>query len=203
MASTHDLLEFRDTLPAEERSCLETRILQSHEALLAEAQGAAEAAEVYLLQLDSIKKMERVKKKTYGKANARGITDAEIADRVLKAQERTPCPAGPSHLYNPGAASLTNPASSPSVLDLPVSTAPARLQELTTGKRKRTITQAYTEAIVGSICHTKRTRVAHYIILVVWLCGGRVWCPPAILDVFTVIYAGFTVISDGYQSNHM
>ena len=53
MASTHNLLEFRDTLLAEERSRLEARILQSHEALLAEAQEA------------------------HGKANARGFMDSE------------------------------------------------------------------------------------------------------------------------------
>jgi len=83
------LLDFRNTLPAEERSRLEARILQSHEALLAEAQEAAEAAEVPLLQPDSIKKREWVKKKAHSKANARGITGAEIADKALKAKERT------------------------------------------------------------------------------------------------------------------
>jgi hypothetical protein len=50
MASTHNLLEFRDTLPAEERSRLEARILESHEALLAEAQEAAQVAKLPLLQ---------------------------------------------------------------------------------------------------------------------------------------------------------
>ena len=73
------------------------------------------------------------------------MTGAEIAGRELKAQERraakgvnTPCVAGPSHLDRP---------SSPSVLGLPVSTAPAQLQEEEApGKRKRTVTQRYTEA---------------------------------------------------------
>jgi len=36
----------------------------------------------------TIKKREWVKKKTHGKANARGLTGAEIAGRELKAQER-------------------------------------------------------------------------------------------------------------------
>jgi hypothetical protein len=35
--STHNLLEFRDTLPAEERSHLKVRILHAYKALLAEA----------------------------------------------------------------------------------------------------------------------------------------------------------------------
>jgi hypothetical protein len=141
MASTHNLLEFRDTLPAEERSRLEARILQSHEALLAEAQDAAQLARVPLLLPEAIKKREWIKKKTHGKADARGLTGAEIAGRELKAQERraakgvnTPCVAGPSHLGRP---------SSPG---LPVSTAPERLQEEAPGKRKRTVTLRYTEA---------------------------------------------------------
>ena len=75
MASTHNLLEFRDTLPAEERSRLEARILQSHEALLAEAQDAAQLARVPLLLPEAIKKREWVKK-THGKADARGLTGA-------------------------------------------------------------------------------------------------------------------------------
>ena len=58
MASTHNLLEFRDTLPAEERSRLEARILQSHEALLAEAQDAAQLTKVPLLQPEAIKNKE-------------------------------------------------------------------------------------------------------------------------------------------------
>ena len=88
MASAHNLLEFRDTLPAEERSRLEARILQSHEALLAEAQDAAQLARVPLLLPEANKKREWAKKKTHGKADARGLTGAEIAGRELKAQER-------------------------------------------------------------------------------------------------------------------
>ena len=49
IASTYNLLEFRDTLPVEERSRLEAHILQSHEALLAETQEAA-GVEALLLQ---------------------------------------------------------------------------------------------------------------------------------------------------------
>ena len=49
IASTYNLLEFRDTLPVEERSRLEEHILQSHEALLAETQEAA-GVEALLLQ---------------------------------------------------------------------------------------------------------------------------------------------------------
>ena len=150
MASAHNLLEFRDTLPAEESSRLEARILQSHEALLAEAQDAAQLARVPLLLPEANKKREWVKKKTHGKADARGLTGAEIAGRELKAQERraakgvnTPCVAGPSHLDRPP---------SPGVLGLPVSTAPARLQEEEApGKRKRTVTQRYTEARHGGL----------------------------------------------------
>ena len=94
MASTHNLLEFRDSLPAEERSRLEARILQSHEALLAEAQEAAKVAALPLLSLDLIWKREWIKKKTtHGKADARGLTDAEIAGRALKAQENKECAA--------------------------------------------------------------------------------------------------------------
>ena len=88
MASAHNLLEFRNTLPAEERLRLEARILQSHEALLAEAQDAAQLARVPLLLPEANKKREWVKKKTHGKANAKGLTGAEIAGRELKAQER-------------------------------------------------------------------------------------------------------------------
>jgi hypothetical protein len=103
MSSTHNLLKFRDALPAEERSHLKARILYTHEALLAEAQQAAGIAKLPLLAPDAVKKREWVKKKTHGKADARGLTGAEIAGRALKAQERkeratlnTHCPAGPS-----------------------------------------------------------------------------------------------------------
>lgn len=44
ISSTHDLLKFKDTLPVEERSRLEARIPQWHEALLVEAQEAAGVA---------------------------------------------------------------------------------------------------------------------------------------------------------------
>lgn len=148
MPSTHNLLKFRDALPAEERSRLEARVLQSHEALLAEAQDTAQLAKAPLLKPDAIKKREWVKKKTDGKANARGLTGAEIAGRELKAQERraakgvnTPCVAGLSQTVP-----VEILPSSPGVLGLPVSTAPAQLQkEEALGKRKRTATQRYTE----------------------------------------------------------
>jgi hypothetical protein len=117
------------------------------------AQEAGQMAKLPLLQHDAIKKREWVKKKTHGKANARGLTGAEIAGRELKAQDRaakginTLCPAGPFHLISPQAASLVSPTSSPSVLDLPASTAPTWLQEeQALGKRKRIFTQAYTGA---------------------------------------------------------
>jgi hypothetical protein len=58
MSSTRDLLEFRDTLPAEERSRLEARILYAHETLLAEAQQAARIAKLPLLPPDAVKKRE-------------------------------------------------------------------------------------------------------------------------------------------------
>jgi hypothetical protein len=69
----------------------------------------------------------------------------------FKAQERraakgvnAPCPAGPPHLDSPQAASFESPISSPGVLGLPASTAPARLQEdQAPGERKRTVTQRY------------------------------------------------------------
>ena len=67
MGSTHNLFEFGDSLPAEEQSRLEARILQAHEALLEEAQGAAGLAELPLLKPDPVKKREWVKKKTHGK----------------------------------------------------------------------------------------------------------------------------------------
>jgi len=157
MASTHKLLEFRDSLPAEERSHLEARILQSHEALLAEAQEAAEVAALPLLSPDPIRKREWIKKKSHGKADARSLTGAEIAGRALKAQEKkelaankalnTPCPAGPSVPRTAQTASLASRTPSPDVLGLPASTAPARLQEEPTmGKRKRKVIQAYNEA---------------------------------------------------------
>jgi hypothetical protein len=61
--STYDLFEFRDSLPAEEISYLEARILQAHETLLAEAQQAVGIAELPLLPPDAVKKREWVKKK--------------------------------------------------------------------------------------------------------------------------------------------
>jgi hypothetical protein len=159
IASTHNLLEFRDTLPAEERSRLEARILQSHEALLAEAQEAAQLAELPLLQPDPVRKREWIKKKTHGKADARGLTGAEIAGRALKGKERkggatrsvnTPCIAGPFHLPGPEAAS----SMSPTPQDLLASTAPARLQEeQAPSKRKRTVTARYTEARDAGLLH--------------------------------------------------
>jgi hypothetical protein len=162
--STHNLLEFRDSLPAEEQSRLEARILHAHEALLAEAQEARDLAELPLLNPDPVKKREWVKKKAHGKADARGLTGAEIAGRALKAKERaeraalnTPCPAGLSQgvcievLGAPEVCSLANHSPSPDAPGLPASTAPARLQqeeeEVEAGtKRKRTVSKAYTEA---------------------------------------------------------
>jgi hypothetical protein len=88
MGSTHNLLEVRDSLPAEEQSRLDARILHAHEVLLAEAQEAKAISELPLLPPDAVKKREWVKKKTHGKADARGLTGAEIAGRALKAQER-------------------------------------------------------------------------------------------------------------------
>jgi hypothetical protein len=136
------------------------QVEESHIALLAEAQDDAQLAKVPLLQPEPIKKREWVKKNTHGKANARGLMGAEIAGRELKAQERrsakerraakdvnTPCVADPSHLDSPQAAPLESPPSSPGVLGLPASTAPARLQEEgAPGKRKRIVTQRYTGA---------------------------------------------------------
>jgi hypothetical protein len=161
MGSTHNLLEVRDSLPAEEQSRLDARILHAHEVLLAEAQEAKAISELPLLPPDAVKKREWVKKKTHGKADARGLTGAEIAGRALKAQERkeraalnTPCPTGPSQgdcievLHASQVDSLLSRSSTPEALGLPASTAPARLQqEVEAGtKRKRTVTQAYTEA---------------------------------------------------------
>jgi hypothetical protein len=86
MSSTRDLLEFRDTLPAEERSRLEARILYAHETLL---QQAARIAKLPLLPPDAVKKREWVKKRTHGKADARGLTDAEIAGRATPLAPQT------------------------------------------------------------------------------------------------------------------
>ena len=58
MASTHSLLEFRDTLQAEERSRLDARILHTHEALLAAAQEAREISELPLFPPDAVRKKE-------------------------------------------------------------------------------------------------------------------------------------------------
>jgi hypothetical protein len=53
IASTHNLLEFRDTLPVEERSRVEARVPQSQE-----AQDAAGVAALPLLPPDPIRKRE-------------------------------------------------------------------------------------------------------------------------------------------------
>jgi hypothetical protein len=99
----HDRLEFRDTLPAEERSRLEACISHSHETLLAEAQYAAKVAKLPSFRPIQFKKREWAKRRTHGKANARGLTSAETSSRALKAKERreqatlnTPCPVEPS-----------------------------------------------------------------------------------------------------------
>jgi hypothetical protein len=103
-----------------------------------------------------------VKKKTHGKADARGLTGAEIAGRALKGKERkeraalnTPCPIGLSQgdcievLGSPQVDSLESRSLTPDAPELPASTAPARLQQEDVGvggKRKRTVTNAYIEA---------------------------------------------------------
>jgi hypothetical protein len=78
--------------------------------------------------------------------------------QVEQSRLNTPCPAGPSqgdcievvqtpYLQPPLMPSLPSRSPSPDVLGLPASTAPARLQEEELGaKRKRKITEAYTEA---------------------------------------------------------
>jgi len=92
-----------------------------------------------------------LKKKTFGRADARGLTGAEIAGRALRAQGNsrraayeslnTPRPAGPSVVSTLETASLISCAPSLDVLGLPASMAPARpQQEPTTGKRKRKAT---------------------------------------------------------------
>ena len=54
---------------------------------MASAQEAAQLAELPLLQPDPVRKREWIKKKTHGKADARGLTGAEIAGRALKGKE--------------------------------------------------------------------------------------------------------------------
>jgi hypothetical protein len=109
-----------------------------------------------------VRKREWIKKKTHGKADARGLTGAEIAGRALKGKERkerailnTPCPLGPSQgdcievLGSPQVDSLASRSPTPDPPGLPASTAPARLQQEALGaggKRKRTVTNAYIEA---------------------------------------------------------
>ena len=82
--------------------------MPAEERLVAEARAAGEVPNLPLLQPDAIPKRHWVNKQTHGKANARGLTGAEIAGRELKAQERrtakgvnTPGPAGRSHLDSP------------------------------------------------------------------------------------------------------
>jgi hypothetical protein len=147
-------------LPIKKQSRLDARILETYKELLGMAQKAKAISELSLLTPDAVKKREWIKKRTHGRADARGLTGAEIAGRVLKGKERderaaliTPCPAGPSQgdcievLRSPRAGSLGSRSPSPDTPGLPVSTAPARLQqEDVGGKRKRTVTNAYIEA---------------------------------------------------------
>jgi hypothetical protein len=146
MSSTRDLLEFRDTLPAEERSRLEARILYAHETLLAEAQQAARIAKLPLLPPDAVKKREWVKKRTHAKARCercrnswpsprgegtRGVPLARQT-RLRESVSRSPC-------YPPCLAAVLLPT----CWDYP------RLQKEwgeVEGKRKRKIREAYYEA---------------------------------------------------------
>jgi hypothetical protein len=85
ITSTHNLLEFRDTLSTKERPRFKARILLVHEILLTEAQDAAGIAELPLLPPDAINRREWVKKRTYGKIDVRGLTGTEIAGRAFEA----------------------------------------------------------------------------------------------------------------------
>ena len=97
---------------------------------------------------DPILKKSWRRKNTHGKANARALTAAEVADRHLRAQERqdkklratTPESVLEEEVHVPA-----TPEQEP-----PVSTAPARLvgaQEAEgRGKRKRRVTEAYRQA---------------------------------------------------------
>lgn len=97
---------------------------------------------------DPIPKKSWRRKNTHGRANARTLTAAEVADRHLRAQERqdkklratTPESVLEEEVHVPA-----TPEQEP-----PVSTAPARLvgaQEAEgRGKRKRRVTEAYRQA---------------------------------------------------------
>jgi MULE transposase domain len=82
------LLVVRDALSSIDQAYIDDEIAQNDRRILGLAQAAYEGRGVPVAQPLPIPKQKWVPKKAHGKANARGLTGAEIAARELNARER-------------------------------------------------------------------------------------------------------------------
>jgi hypothetical protein len=171
-SSDHSVQALLDRLNPEERGRFERQILRSNELLLQAGERHLELQALPIGNPDPAPKRRVVQQKRHGKADARGLTGAELAERALLARERaqraadeedglqfvpdtpprSPRLAGESQ----GGSTITlvirsperpptprHPLPAPSFLP-PSSTAPPTLGGAM-GKRKRTMTDKYRE----------------------------------------------------------
>jgi MULE transposase domain len=143
-----DVFEQRERLPTEARSRFDDQILAASERLQTAGIQHEQMAALPIGLPDPVPKKSWRRKNTHGRANARALTAAEVADRHLKAQERQEKKlraATPESVLEEEVHVPATPEQEP-----PVSTAPARLagaQEAEgRGKRKRRATEAYRQA---------------------------------------------------------
>ena len=85
---SQDLLGIRDALSVTDRAELDRKIAQNDERILDLARDAYEGRAIPVANPLPIPKKKWVPKKAHNKANARGLTGAEIAARELNARER-------------------------------------------------------------------------------------------------------------------
>jgi hypothetical protein len=83
-----EVFEQRELLPTEERSRFDDQILAASEHLKTAGIRHQQLASVPISQPDPVPKKTWRKKDVHGRANARALTAAEVAERDLRAQER-------------------------------------------------------------------------------------------------------------------
>ena len=173
-SSDHSVQSLLDRLSTEERGRFERQILRSNELLLQAGQRHLELQALPIGNPDPAPKRRVVQRKSHGKADARGLTGAELAERALVARERaqraaeeedglqfvpdtpphSPKLAGESQGGSTITLAIRSPQRPPAPRQHPPPPAPSFLPPSSTapptlggamGKRKRTMTDKYRE----------------------------------------------------------
>ena len=84
MTSTEEIFARRDLLGPEEQARADVMILQNNAQIALSLQRAAELALIPIKAPEPRPRKEWSKKKLHGKADARGLTGAKLADKALK-----------------------------------------------------------------------------------------------------------------------